>query len=175
MASSALHCFTCNQPLPEGEEPAYFGQTSVNYTPDYEVERAAEDVSQFLRYAQTVNAAAWNMLQIVHAKAPQFVDYEECYLDEADSPCFLLADLVEEASRRVKTLSRLVDEKLKSERAHTAAQASREGAYHVNHVAPYTRATPRKEVRSVTVTITHQTGTWWAWIDHHRKEHHTWQ
>jgi hypothetical protein len=123
-SSSALHCVTCHQPLPEGQEPEYFAQVSAGYQPEYEVERAAEDVSQLLRYAQTVNASAWSMLQVASVNSPDLMD-PECYLDEAHSLCFLLKDLVEDAQRHIDTLHQLVKEKLEAEEARTAALACR--------------------------------------------------
>jgi hypothetical protein len=79
-----------------------------------EVERAAENVSRLLRYATTVNAAAWHLVQVAHANPPILLD-PECYFDEANSLCFLLVDLVEDAQRHIDTLHRLVKEKLKEE------------------------------------------------------------
>jgi hypothetical protein len=127
--SSALHCVTCNQLLLGGQEPEYFGQVSIGYTTEMEAERAAENVSQLLRYAKTVNMSVWNMLQVAHVSPPDLLD-PECYLDEAHSLCFLLADLVEEAQRQVRTLHRLVREKLKEEEARTAAQACSQNGRH---------------------------------------------
>jgi hypothetical protein len=126
--SSALHCVTCNQVLPHGQEPEYFGQVSVGYKADMEAERAAENVSQLLRYAKTVNMSVWNMLQVAYVSPCDLMD-PECYLDEAKSLCTLLEDLVDEAARRVETLSRLVKEKLKEEQANTATQARKEASH----------------------------------------------
>jgi hypothetical protein len=47
---ASLHCVTCNQRLPEGKEPQYFGQVSLGYEAETEVDRAAEDVSRFLNF-----------------------------------------------------------------------------------------------------------------------------
>ena len=65
-----LHCVTCQQALPEGKEPEYFGQVSTGYSPEGEVERAAEDVSSFLKYAKTINSAVWDMLQVAALDSP---------------------------------------------------------------------------------------------------------
>jgi hypothetical protein len=107
-----LHCVTCDQPLPEGKEPEYFASTSIGYTPETEAERAAEDVSQCVQYAQTVNSAVWDMLRVAKVESPELME-GKAYLKSARSLCFLLTDLVEEVSGRVKRLSRLIDEKVR--------------------------------------------------------------
>lgn len=113
---SSIHCVTCRQSLPAGEEPEYFAQVSIGYTPEHEAERAAEDVSQCLQYAQTVNSTIWDMLQVANVDSQKLCDKEH-YLDNARSLCFLLTGLVEEVSRRVETLSRLIDDRVKPEKA----------------------------------------------------------
>jgi hypothetical protein len=110
---AALRCVTCRQALPPETEPEYFGQSSIGYKPELEVERAAEDVSQFLRYAETVTSAVWDMLQIAAVDPPKLRD-KEGYLDSARSLCFLLTALVGEADRRVSTLCELVNEKIRN-------------------------------------------------------------
>jgi hypothetical protein len=102
--------------LPEGKELEYFAQTSIGYRPENEAERATEDVSQGLRYAETVNHAVWDMLQIAEVESPQLME-KEAYFDSARSLCFLLSDLVEEVCRRVERLSCLIDDKGTPERA----------------------------------------------------------
>jgi hypothetical protein len=122
--SSALHCVTCNQALPEGREPEYFGQLSVGYEAETEVDRAAEDTHRFLGYAETVATATWDMIQVADANPPDLCE-PEGYLDTARSLCTLLTDLVEETRRRVQTLSRLVDEKHKSEITRSVTGSSK--------------------------------------------------
>jgi hypothetical protein len=107
---------TCDQPLPEGKEPEYFASTSEGYTPETETERAAEDVSQGLRYAETVNSAVWDMLQVAGVNPRELLDKDH-YLDHARSLCFLLTDLVDEVTRRVKRLRCSVDERQEREQA----------------------------------------------------------
>jgi hypothetical protein len=119
---SALRCVTCRQALPPGKEPEYFGQGSIDYSPEHEVNRAAEDVSQFLCYAQTVNSAVWDMLLIADLDPPQLTG-KESYLDSARSLCFLLTDLVGEAGRRMETLFELLNE----ETRQTKNTARKEG------------------------------------------------
>src|SRR5262245_2286119 len=60
-----ITCVVCDRPLPpqryEGEEePGYFPSSSTGYQAGDEGERACEDISQLLRYAQTVNDAIWD-------------------------------------------------------------------------------------------------------------------
>jgi hypothetical protein len=110
---AALRCVTCRQTLPPGKEPEYFGQVSIDYSPEHEVERAAEDVSQFLRYAKDVNTAIWDALLVAEADPPNLPG-KESFLDSARALGFLLTDLVDEANKRVWTLRELVDEKIKN-------------------------------------------------------------
>ena len=114
-SSSALHCVTCNQLLPEGEEPEYFGQVSISYHAETEVNRAAEDTERVLQFAHTVVTATWNMIQVADADVDGLPE-PEFYLDNARHLCLILTDLVEEAKRRSDTLSRLVTTKHKAEK-----------------------------------------------------------
>jgi hypothetical protein len=125
LVDDSLHCVTCAQRLPPGKEPEYFGQGSIGYRAEMEVQRAAEDVSQFLRYAQTVNSAVWDMLQIADVK-PSHLSDPGCYLNEAVSLCFLLTDLVEETQRRVATLAQLVRQEVNKEE-RSRSRRRREG------------------------------------------------
>jgi hypothetical protein len=96
--------------MPAGKEhPEYFGQPSIGWSPEDEADRAAEDVSQGLRYAQTVTSALGDALQMARVKSPDLMD-PEVYLEHARSLCFLLHDLTGEVERRVHTLSALIDE-----------------------------------------------------------------
>lgn len=122
-------CVTCHQPLPGGKEPEYFAQGSVGYRAETEAERATEDVDQCLRYAQTVNSVVWDMLQVADANSRELCDKEH-YLESARSLCFLLTDLVDEVTRRAETLSKLIADKVKSEKAQQpngARDAGKEG------------------------------------------------
>jgi hypothetical protein len=96
--------------LPEGEEPEYFAQLSCGYRSETEAERAAEDVSQCLRYAQTVNSAVWDMLNVAKCDHSDLPPGKEASLDRARSLCFLLRDLTSELDRRVGTLFSLIGE-----------------------------------------------------------------
>jgi hypothetical protein len=111
---SALHCVTCWQSLPEGQEPEYFGQGSVDYKPERETERAAEDVYTSLKYASSINSALWDMLQVAELASPKLPDPEH-YLDEASDLAFLLIDLMSEATRRVHKLRELVAAQIRAE------------------------------------------------------------
>jgi hypothetical protein len=92
-----------------------------------EVQRAAEDVSQFLRYAKTVNSAIWDMLQIAEVDPPNLSE-KHSYLTQAVSLCFLLEDLVGETERRTAALFQLVRQEVKKEQASSeAADAGKEG------------------------------------------------
>jgi len=100
--------------LPEGQEPAYFGQGSVGYKPEYEAHRAAEDVSTYLKYAAHINSALWDMLQVSELASPELPE-PEAYLNEASDLAFLLTDLMSEATRRVHKLRELLSAQLRAE------------------------------------------------------------
>jgi hypothetical protein len=117
MPTQHLHCVTCWQPLPEGKEPDYFASTSLGWTAEQEAERAAEDVSCCLRYAQSINSALWDMLQVAAVESPKLPDKEH-YLEGAKSLCALLVDLVGETERRVDLLSTLVAEQARKAGVH---------------------------------------------------------
>jgi hypothetical protein len=117
MAAPHLHCVTCWQPLPEGKEPDYFGSTSRGWGAEYEAERAAEDVSCCLRYAQSVNSSLWDTLQVAAVASLKLPDKEH-YVDSARSLCRLLVDLVGETERRVELLSTLVAGQVRKEGLH---------------------------------------------------------
>lgn len=120
---SPLHCVTCWQPLPDCQEPYYFASTSIGYTADSEAERAAEDVSCCLRYAQSVNSSLWDLVQVAEIESPTLPGKAH-YLDNARSLCRLLVDLIGETERRVDRLSQLVAEQAESE---AQAPARKEG------------------------------------------------
>jgi hypothetical protein len=121
MAPQHSHCVTCWQDLPEGKEPEYFGQGSLGYKPEHEVQRAAEDVSMYLKYAATITSTLWDMLQVAELGSPQLPDPEH-YLDEASDLAFMLIDLMGEATRRVHKLRELVAAQKRAEEAKAEAE-----------------------------------------------------
>jgi hypothetical protein len=109
-----LHCVICWQSLPEGKEPEYFGQVTIGYNPEHEAERAAEDVSTYLKYATSVNGALWDALQVSQSGSAELCEPEH-YLDSAHDLAFLLVDLMGTATRRVEKLRELVAAQLRAE------------------------------------------------------------
>jgi hypothetical protein len=117
--SSALHCITCWQLLPKGEEPGYFVQDTIGRKPTQEIEKAGEDLGSILRYLSTINEAISDIITLSDTEknledsvreSAGIMEKEE-YLERAKSLCFLLADLFGEAKRRERILSLLVCKK----------------------------------------------------------------
>jgi hypothetical protein len=106
---TTLHCITCDQLLLPGQEPEYFAQTSLGYSPETEVNRAVEDVSQSLRYAQAVTSVVWDMLMVADVDCGELLDKAH-YLKTARELEPLLTDLVAEVDRRAQRLARLLRE-----------------------------------------------------------------
>jgi hypothetical protein len=104
---STLHCLSCLQPLPEGEEPEYFATSSTGWDPEQEAERTADAVDQCLRYAQTVNSAIWDMLRVADVNHRDLPEKESC-LNAAQNLCSILIDLIGETERRVHSMANSV-------------------------------------------------------------------
>src|SRR5262249_6631252 len=100
----------------------------TSWSPEYEHEKAAEDVGQALRYAGAVNTAVVRFLAVADAEPRDDLLDRGSYLETARDLCPLLSDVVEEGGRRGRRLPRF-DRKKRKEPHDRANNNPHPGGY----------------------------------------------